>query len=81
MCIGFNGVIDFLDFEMCEIEKTSELFIHKNSSSIIVLREIRCGVVGSDEDLIQTKRPYLLIFNKYEEIDTNSLNLEEWIKL
>jgi hypothetical protein len=76
--ILFNSIPNFY---FCEFKEAGTLYVSINNSNTIVLREERCGVVGADGDYVQLKSPYLFIFNKYEEVDTNTLDLTNWTKL
>ncbi|MGB1039932.1 MAG: hypothetical protein ACPGVD_03590, partial [Flavobacteriales bacterium] len=78
--ILFNHFPLYLDF--CGFEDTETLYVsEKTPNKIIVNRAEDCGIFDAGGSWIQLKQPYLLIFNKYEEIDTNTLDLTHWKRL
>lgn len=81
LSLGFNGLLDFLSFDFCKTEEVETLYKNKFNSKSIVYMEEGCGIFDVDNNYIKLKSPYLFIFNKYEEVDTNTIDLMNWNKL
>lgn len=56
-------------------------FIHNTTEQKIIERENFGTAVTGGWKEVSIKSKHLLIFNKYEEIDTNTLDLSQWKKV
>ena len=58
-----------------------DVYFHPQTNQTISSAICGGGAISGDYNVFLLNSPYLLIFNKYEEIDTNTLDLTHWKRL